>query len=262
MLQRHSVKVNNLTVSYIDEGSGAPIVLIHGFCGSPAYWEKIIPVLSQNNRIIVPALRGHGMSSAVNDPYSIEDMATDIRLLLDELKINEVTLLGHSLGGYVALAFAEKNPELLSGFGLIHSTAFPDSEEAKQGRKNNIELVRENGIEPLIKNLVPKLFSPAHVKEMAEEMKLVTEIGINTSVTGAKGALNAMQERPDRNDVLKNSTCPILLVAGKHDQLIPVEKVFSVQSPLIQQVLMEEAGHLAMIEDPTKLTKIIQDFVK
>ncbi|MBM7659608.1 pimeloyl-ACP methyl ester carboxylesterase [Bacillus mesophilus] len=262
MLQRQKVKINNVTVSYIDEGSGSTIVLIHGFCGSPAYWEKIIPDLSKTHRIIVPALRGHGMSSAINDPYSIEDMATDLKNLLDELQIQEVTLLGHSLGGYVTLAFAEKYPEFLSGFGLIHSTAFPDSEEAKQGRQNNIDLISENGIEPLITSLVPKLFSPTNEKEMGDEVRVVTEIGLNTSVTGAKGALRAMQERPDRNAVLKGATCPILLVAGKQDQLIPVEKVFSVQSPFTQQVLMEEVGHLGMIEDPKTLTNIIRDFVQ
>jgi 3-oxoadipate enol-lactonase len=261
MLQRNSIKVNNLTVSYIDEGKGDTIVLIHGFCGSSAYWEQIVQTLSKTNRLIVPALRGHGMSSAVNDPYSIDDMATDIKLLLDGLEIKNVIMLGHSLGGYVTLSFAEQYPELLSAFGLVHSTAYQDHDEAKQGRLDNVKLICENGIDPLIKNLVPKLFSPDHVKEMPNEVKYVTEIGLNTSVTGAKGALSAMRERPDRQEVLKSAQIPVLLIAGKYDQLIPVEKVFSVNGPIIKQILMEDTGHLGMIENPAKMTQIIQDFI-
>ncbi|WP_456275730.1 alpha/beta fold hydrolase [Bacillus sp. AK128] len=262
MLQRHSTRVNNLTLSYIDEGKGDTIVLIHGFCGSPAYWEDIIPKLSETNRVIVPALRGHGKSSAVNEPFSIDDMALDIKLLLEELSIPKVTMIGHSLGGYVTLSFAERYPDILSGFGLVHSTALPDSEEARQGRTDQIKLICENGIEPLIKKLIPKLFSPANGREMTDAVEFVTEIGLNTSVTGAKGALRAMRERPNRQDVIKNTTLPVLLVAGEEDQIIPVGKVYSIEAKNTMKTLMEKTGHLGMIERTGKLLEIIIEFKK
>ncbi|WP_246943972.1 alpha/beta fold hydrolase [Bacillus pinisoli] len=260
MLKRHSKKVNNVTMSYIDEGSGDPIVLIHGFCGSPGYFEEVIPLLSKNHRVIAPALRGHGKSSAINEVYTIDDMAEDIKLLLEELNLNKVKMFGHSLGGYVTLAFAGNYPEILSSFGLVHSTAFPDNEDAKEGRLRNIELICESGIEPLINNLVPKLFSPQNSNLLIDQVQHVREIGLNTSVTGAKGALRAMRERPDRNEILIKSNVPILLIAGEDDQIIPVEKVFSHKSPLIRQVVLEGVGHLGMIEDPGKLSEVILDF--
>lgn len=260
MLPRKSIKANDLILSYIDEGEGDVIVLIHGFCGSPGYWERVIPMLSKTHRVIAPALRGHGMSSAVSGPFTIDDMAEDIKFLLDRLQISKVNMFGHSLGGYVTLAFAEHYPKILSSFGLVHSTAFQDSEEAKEGRLRNIDLICENGIEPLINNLVPKLFSPEIDKELDEEVKFVKEIGLNTSVTGAKGALRAMRERPDRRKILVESTIPILLIAGSDDQLIPVEKVFSDDSPFIKKMIMNGVGHLGMIEHPEEMKNIILNF--
>jgi pimeloyl-ACP methyl ester carboxylesterase len=261
-VHRHSLKINDLTISYIDEGNGKEaVVLLHGFCGSAAYFEKIIPVLSKKYRVIAPSLRGHGKSSAVSDPYTIEDMATDIYQLLNNLEINNVVMFGHSLGGYVTLAFADRYPENLSGFSLIHSTAHPDNDEAKQSRNINIELICEYGIEPLIEGLVPKLFASSHVKTMSEEVELVKEIGLNTSVTGAKGALKAMRDRPDRNFVLRETKVPVLLIAGKDDQIIPQEKVFSEENPLIERVIMGDTGHMGMVERPEKLVLIMSEFL-
>jgi 3-oxoadipate enol-lactonase len=261
-VQRHSKKINDLTLSYIDEGSGDVIVLIHGFCGSPAYWEKIIPDLSKNYRVIAPAIRGHGKSSAISDPYTTSDMAKDIKDILDELQIHKVIMFGHSLGGYVTLSFAEQFSGRLLGFSLVHSTSYADNKEAQQARSKNIELICENGVEPFVKNLIPKLFAPENSKSMVEEVEFVTEIGLSTSVTGAKGALRAMRERPDRHAVLSNLQMPSLLVAGEFDQIIPKEKVFSVESPNVEHVVLKEAGHMGMIEKPTELTNLILRFVK
>ncbi|KAA0546713.1 alpha/beta hydrolase [Bacillus sp. BGMRC 2118] len=260
-MHRHRMKINDLTISYIDEGSGDTVVLIHGFCGSAGYFEKIIPKLSENYRVIAPSLRGHGKSSAVCDPYTIEDMADDVYQLLRQLEIDKVTMIGHSLGGYVTLSFADQFPDMLNGYSLLHSTAHPDSVEAKEGRNKNIELICENGIEPLINALIPRLFAPKHVKLLEDEVKFVQEIGMNTSVTGAKGALKAMRDRKDRNDVLATSKVPVLLVAGEEDQLIPQEKVFSQTSDYIRQKTIVNAGHMGMLEAPNEVTAIILEFL-
>ncbi|MBM6617560.1 alpha/beta fold hydrolase [Bacillus suaedaesalsae] len=260
-MHRHRMKINDLTISYIDEGSGDTVVLIHGFCGSAGYFEKIIPELSEHYRVIAPSLRGHGKSSAVCDPYTIEDMASDVYQLLKQLELEKVTMVGHSLGGYVTLAFAEQYPDMLNGYSLLHSTAFPDSEEAKEGRNKNIELICENGIEPLINALIPKLFAPKHVKTLEDEVEHVREIGMNTSVTGAKGALKAMRDRMDRNEVLKNSKVPILLIAGEDDQIIPSEKVFSQSTPFIRTKTIKDAGHMGMLEAQEEVIATIEEFL-
>jgi 3-oxoadipate enol-lactonase len=262
-LHRHKKKINEMTISYIDEGSGDNvIVLIHGFCGSAAYFEGIIPELSEKYRVIAPSLRGHGKSSAVSEPFTMEDMADDINELLNELEINKVVMFGHSLGGYVTLAFAEQFAEKLIGFSLIHSTALPDSEEAKQNRNKSVELICEYGIEPLIEGLVPKLFAPTYAKTKVDEVELAREIGMNTSVIGAKGALKAMRDRPDRNRILRESKVPVLLIAGEDDQIIPIEKVFSEEAPFIERAIMRGTGHMGMVENPEVLKVFIQKFVE
>src|SRR3954452_17443524 len=123
------VKLSNATIAYVDKGEGDAIVLLHGFCGSSMYWDTVIPALSENYRVIAPDLPGHGESSSTLENYSIADIADIIKGLLDQLNIEKVTMFGHSLGGYITLAFAEKFSDQLNGFSLVHSTALPDSEE-------------------------------------------------------------------------------------------------------------------------------------
>ncbi|WP_228728168.1 alpha/beta fold hydrolase [Brevibacillus composti] len=116
---------NGVTLAYQEAGSGDALCLVHGFCGSSAYWQRIIPPLAQSHHVLAPDLRGHGKSSVPEETYTVEKMAEDLLLLLDEAGIQKVALLGHSLGGYVALAFAERYPHRLSALGLIHSPRIP-----------------------------------------------------------------------------------------------------------------------------------------
>jgi 3-oxoadipate enol-lactonase len=253
---------NGVTLAYHDQGTGEPLLLIHGFCGSSAYWQKVLPELSKQFRVIAPDLRGHGDSSAPDEHYTMERMADDLARLLDELKIPRVTMLGHSLGGYVTLAFAEKYPDKLAGFGLIHSTAFPDDEKGRENREKGMESIRQHGIEPYVKALVPKLFAPEHLETMPEEVRLVKTIGLATDPLGAVHTLQGMKERPDRNHVLLNSNVPVLLIAGERDQIVPVERTFSVTAPHVTRERIPSAGHMGMLETPDLLIEAIRRFAK
>ncbi|MCL6571072.1 MAG: alpha/beta hydrolase, partial [Bacillus sp. (in: Bacteria)] len=235
-METKSLKLQDSTIAYIDKGEGHVIVLLHGFCGSSVYWEEVIPMLAESYRVIAPDLPGHGKSTSPKKDYSLEDSADSIRDLLDELTIHQVTMFGHSLGGYITLSFAEKYSDRLNGFSLIHSTAFPDSEEAKKGRLANAEKVKETGVLPLIDGLVPKLFSPENLGEKYVEM--VKKIGYSTSPNGAISTLIAMKERPDLTSVLETTQLPVLLIAGEQDQIIPAEKTFSVSKATIKQSLL------------------------
>jgi pimeloyl-ACP methyl ester carboxylesterase len=253
------IEMKNLTMSYWDMGKGKPLVLLHGFCGSSRYWEKVIPELSKNYRVIAPDLPGHGNSTILEENYKIEDIADLVKNLLDELNIHQVTMFGHSLGGYITLAFAEKDSERLNGFSLIHSTAFPDSDEAKQGRVASAEKVRKEGIHSLIDGLVPKLFSPDTSDEKSFET--VKEIGYKTSPTGAISTLMAMKDRTDRNSVLEGTQLPVLLIAGEKDQIIPSEKTFSVSKSNIKHSLINDSGHMSMYENPKVLISEIKKYL-
>ncbi len=253
---------SQIHLAYEDSGAGRPLVLLHGFCGSSAYWTKTSELLNSDYRVIAPDLRGHGRSEAPDVRYTVEMMADDLVALIQRLELDKPVLLGHSLGGYVALAFAEKYPELISGFGLVHSTARPDDDQGKANRNKAIETIKEKGMEPFIDGLIPKLFAPDHLESMAGSIQTALEIGYATKPEGAIHTAEAMRDRPDRNKVLRDAGLPILLVAGGEDQIIPAEKTFSVQAPHITQARIEQAGHMSMMEAPESLAKIVAQFVK
>lgn len=255
-----NIQVNQADVAYREEGNGEPILLIHGFCGSSDYWDNIFEELAQTNRVIALDLPGHGSSAVQENIKEIEQYATFIKDFMDAIKVDQVTMFGHSLGGYITLAFAEKYNERLKGFSLIHSTGFPDSEEAKEGRDASAHKIDSEGMKAFINGLVPKLFSPSHLDSHLKEITEVKKIGYSTSPVGAKNALIAMKNRIDRREVLENTTLPVLLIAGEKDQLIPSEKVFTANGKYIKQVLLNDVGHMSMYEAPTDLIRAIMEF--
>jgi pimeloyl-ACP methyl ester carboxylesterase len=260
-METKTLQLSNADLTYVDEGNGEPIMLLHGFCGSSGYWEKVIPALSKKYRVLAPDLPGHGGSAAVDDADSIEVLADYMKRFLDGLKLDQVTLFGHSLGGYITLAFAEKYAKRLNGFSLVHSTAFPDGEEAKKGRDANIEKVNNEGISALIDGLVPKLFSPDNLERNAADIAAAIQIGYLTAPNGAISALKAMKERQDRNHVLKDTSLPVLLIAGEKDQVIPVEKTFSMSRENIKHTIIKGSGHMSMYENTQTLVKELELFL-
>ncbi|WJH36245.1 alpha/beta hydrolase [Paenibacillus sp. CC-CFT747] len=260
-MESKKINVNGTTLAYQEQGSGNPVVLLHGFCGSSRYWEKVIPALSDKYRVIVPDLRGHGQSNAPSGPYEMEAFASDIEALLQELGIAKTVVLGHSLGGYITLALAEKNPGLLAGWGLVHSTAHPDSEEGKANRLKGIETIDTKGLPEFIEGLVPKLFAPEHLEPMAAAVEDVKVIGRETSPEGAKATLEGMRRRPDRNHVLENAQVPVLLAAGTEDKVIVPDKTFSVDRPSITKVTIDGSGHMSMYEAPDQLIAGLTSFL-
>ncbi|NRD79630.1 alpha/beta hydrolase [Bacillus sp. BRMEA1] len=258
-METNQLNLQNCSIAYIDKGEGQPIILLHGFCGSSSYWENVISELALNYRVIVPDLPGHGQSTVLQDNASIEDIAEIMKEFLDSLKLDQVTMFGHSLGGYITLAFAEKFSSRLAGFSLVHSTAFPDTEEAKKGRMANVEKVKQKGIRSLIDGLVPKLFSPEHSQEPYVE--IAKEIGYLTAPQGAINTLIVMKNRPDRNQILHETELPVLLIAGEKDQIIPQEKSFSVSKSNIKHSLIHNAGHMSMYENPAMLISEMNEFL-
>ncbi|MEM5592521.1 alpha/beta hydrolase [Niallia circulans] len=172
------IVVDNEQLSYIEEGNGETVVLIHGFCGSVDYWEYIIPLLSEKYHVIAVDLRGHGSSTYSGEPFEIEDLAKDINRLLKKLEIEKVYMFGHSLGGYVTLAFAELFAEHLKGFGLVHSTAYSDTEEGKEGRLNAIRKIQNFGIKEFVNGLIPNLFADESLINLPDEVEKAKKLAI------------------------------------------------------------------------------------
>jgi 3-oxoadipate enol-lactonase len=252
-------EVNGTSISYYDEGQGEPLVLLHGFCGSKDYWTKVIPLLAEDFRVIAFDLPGHGGSGLPEGEPSIEKMAEAIKGALDEIELDKVSLFGHSLGGYVTLAFAEEYGDKLKSYALIHSTASPDTEEGKKGRDVAAGKIDKEGMESFIDGLVPKLFAPGEKHPV--EIQLAKEIGYRTSADGAKAALQVMKQRGDRIHVLESTKLPVLIIAGDQDQIIPPDKSFAVKGPAIEQVTINGAGHMSMYEAPEELADSIKTFM-
>ncbi|MBT2688517.1 alpha/beta fold hydrolase [Bacillus sp. ISL-47] len=253
-------EVNGTVISYYDAGQGEPVVLIHGFCGSKDYWQNVIPALADSYRVIAVDLPGHGGSGLPDGDISVETMAEMIKGTFEELGLEKVSLIGHSLGGYVTLAFAEAYEDRLKQFSLLHSTANPDSEEGKKGREVAAGKIDADGIKSFVDGLVPNLFAPG--EKHLEDQQQAKEIGYGTNPEGAKASLKAMKQRPDRNHVLKNSKLPVLMIAGEKDQVVPPEKSFTVTGLNIQQVTIKGAGHMSMYEAPAELLEVFRGFLE
>ncbi len=261
MEEFESVIKSDVSLFYEDKGVGQTVVLLHGFCGSHAYWKYVTEGLSPYYRVIAIDLRGHGQSAVSEDSFTVDDMADDLKLLLDKLEVERATIIGHSLGGYIALSFAERYNNYIEGLGVIHSTSYPDSEEGKDGREKAIESIRKNGIKGFIDELSKKLFSPQNMETFKGEVEFIKTIGYSTKINGAIGALEAMKKRQDKTDMLQKYDKPLLLVAGQEDQIIPPEKTFVAEGEHVTQVLLKKSGHMGMLEEPQATIDILNKFL-
>ncbi|WMJ71763.1 alpha/beta hydrolase [Cytophagaceae bacterium ABcell3] len=253
--------MSNTTFSYVDKGSGAVIVLLHGFCEDKTLWNKFIEKLSNEFRVIAPDLSGHGNSPLPEQSISMESMAIEIKQLLDYLDIGQCVMAGHSMGGYVALAFAEKYPETLKGICLFHSSAFADTNEKKEARNKTISFIKKHGVNAFADSFVAPLFSLDNRKEpyVTEVNKMVK----NTAPQSIMAAAAAMRDRPDRTHVLKAIDAPVLFIAGKEDNAAPLEKILQ-QCTLPKESflhVLSDTGHMGMFEKEQETVGCLQAFL-
>ncbi|GAB3313769.1 alpha/beta hydrolase [Larkinella ripae] len=233
------------------------IVLIHGHGVDASIWNSLYEQLATEYSVIKPDL------STQANHETIDAYAEDLLSILPAAADPSVVLIGHSMGGYIALAFAEQHPELVRGLVLVNSTAFADNEEKKKARQQAITSLQEKGSAPFIEETFPKMvgktFAEQHSDRVEQAVERFSELPADALIAGVK----AMAARPDRVQVLQNATFPVLIVAGQEDQIIPFDKSQELfgQVPNAKTVLLEKAGHLSMIETPEDLNKAVQDFI-
>ncbi len=236
------------------------LVLLHGFCESSALFNGQVQVLKEYFNIITLDLSGFG-KSPVHEKISIEGMADKVKIALDALKIETCVLIGHSMGGYVTLAFAKKYAHYLKGFGLLHSTAAADNLERKNKRRQTIQFIQNNGKEAYFKAFFPTLFLPKESNNTIIE-NMISEAN-HAKTAGIITAIRAMMNREKSFDLLETTTLPVFFAIGKHDALI-AENDLLAQAATCQQAeicYLEESAHMGMLEEPEKLNKAISDFV-
>ncbi len=247
------IKLSDITMEVEILGEGKPIVLLHGVGLDHTIWMKMAQFYQDQARFVLVDLRGEGQTETGNANHTLEQMAEDVYILLNQLGLERVYLGGHSMGGYIALAFAEKYPEHLAGLALIATNAGSDSEEKKKQRYADADAILKQGSAILADTLSPKLSNDAQIRELTRKM---------IAATDPKGLANtqiAIAKRPERLNVLERLTCPILIVAGKEDQIIPVAavKAMAAANPEAHLVFIPGAGHMPMLEAPRTLGALL-----
>lgn len=239
-----TVAVNGINLAYTRLGKGTPLVLVHGFPLDSSSWNELIPYLKDHFDLILPDLRGFGKSTTVEAPYTLSDIADDLAGLLDDLGVEKTALAGHSMGGYISLAFAKKYPQRVSGLGLIASQAAADAPEGKERRYKTAADVAEKGVGVVVDAMTPKLSADVRVQEF------VRGVIERQSKQAVIGALKAMAEREDAMPILSSFNFPLVLIHGDADQLIPIERAKEIKSANPSATLLElkGAGHMPMME--------------
>jgi len=236
--------LKGIELAFTRHGEGNPLVLLHGFPLDHHIWDATIPLLEDKFDLIIPDLRGFGESTTTDSPYSMDDFAADIVGLLDHLGVKKAAIAGHSMGGYVALAFARLYPDRVNGLGLVSSQVLSDSPERKEGRYKTAADVVEKGIDGVVEAMTTKFTTNPSLQIFAREnMKKQQPVAYI-------GALKAMAERQDSTSLLGTMHYPIVVIHGDADELIPIERGREVKTMAAHVHLVELAGvgHLPMLE--------------
>ncbi|HSU29330.1 MAG TPA: alpha/beta hydrolase [Chitinophagaceae bacterium] len=268
------VSYNGHRICYHVHGKGQPVILIHGFGETSDVWDQQIEFLQKDFLLIIPDLPGSGESELVED-MSIEGMADVIKAILDAQKKDsplgdggkegaKTSVIGHSMGGHITLAFAEKFGHHLKRFGLFHSSAAPDTEERKKMRRKGITFMRKHGpfkfLETMVPNLYNQLFRDQHPEFVGQRLQSMRNISLDTLVYYYEAMIN----RPDRRTVLKNTGLPVLFIIGEKDTAVAMEDLLN-QSYMPGKsyiYILSNSGHMGMLEEPNRSNSILEDFLK
>lgn len=250
-------------VHYQVAGKGRAIVLLHGFLGSMQIWEKLLTALSKRYKVVMIDLPGHGQTENFGYVHKMDLMAEAVKAVLNHLQLRRYVLIGHSMGGYVTLAFAEKYMDNLRGVILFHSTAVADVDEKKADRDKAIKVAKRNK-EKYLKESLKKLFLPANIKKHPELLSKAQHIANATSVQGIVAAIEGMKQRRNTEVVLQFCNCPVMFIAGLHDLLLPLElHQHQFKLPQVNQLLLlERSAHMGFYEEPEVVIKTMIPFLR
>ncbi|HWS59714.1 MAG TPA: alpha/beta hydrolase [Flavobacterium sp.] len=257
----NQILFKNTKISYSDTGNGNAVVLLHGFLENQTMWMDLIPELSKKNRIITIDLLGHGQTECLGYVHSMEDNADIVQAVLSKLRIRKVIFVGHSMGGYVALAFAEMYPEKVRGLVLMNSTSKADSEERKANRNRAIKAVKKD-YTTFIRLSIANLFSPENRDRLIDEIEKVKLEALKTPLQGIVASLEGMKIRKDREVLLHLTPYPKMLILGEKDPvLIYTDALEQIENTSVKSVTFPD-GHMSHIENRDELKNVLLDFLK
>lgn len=267
-MQARSLNYQQKNIHYKVYGEGQPVVLLHGFGEDSSVWQLQIAALKDHFQLIVPDLPGSGESellpgAAIETYADIVKAIVDIELPDANGSKPSLQLIGHSMGGYITLAFAEKYPQYLKSFGLFHSSAFADTEEKKATRKKAIAFIREKGAAAFLKTSIPGLFTAEFQEAFPEKVEALIETAKKIAPEALVQYYEAMITRPDRTAVLTSFKGPVLFLIGQHDTAVPFES--SLQQcylPAQSHVhILRTSAHMGMLEESEKSSEALLNFL-
>ncbi len=260
---KKTINFEGKQIAFFQTGRGGklPLVLLHGFCEDATIWEEILPKIK--GKIVRIDLPGFG-GSDVSETPGIEKYADATAAVLDFLKFEKSILVGHSMGGYAALAFAKKYPQRLAALGLLHSHPFPDSETAIENRRRGIEMLKSGKKNQYVAQLFPGLFPKEFAEAKPDILKRLIARAQKFPTEGIIQGLENMMTRPDHRKTLTAVACPVLFIVGKKDNLISPENAQEMTAmPEVADIhFLENCGHMGMLEMPERVGELVENFAR
>lgn len=251
----------NTKISYSDVGKGNVVVLLHGFLENQTMWENLVPEFAKKNRVITIDLLGHGKTECLGYIHSMEENAEAVHTVLNKLKVQKAVFVGHSMGGYVALAFAEIYPEMMDGLVLMNSTSKADSEERKANRSRAIKAVKKEYIS-FVRLSIANLFCPENREKLVAEIEKVKLEALKTPLQGIVASLEGMKIRKDRENLFRLSSYPKMLILGKKDPVLNYDETIKQIENTIIQLATFDGGHMSHFENREELLDVLIPFFR
>jgi 3-oxoadipate enol-lactonase len=258
------IQVRDIEMVYDEAGSGAAVVLLHGFPFNRSMWNEQIAALAPSFRVIVPDLRGHGATTVTKAPATMDELARDVVALMDALEISRAAVCGLSMGGYVALALCKMFPSRIRALVLADTRAHADTQEAKDNREQQGQKALNEGMTAIAEAMLPKLLSPATLARRSEVVERVREMIVNTNPQGAASAQRGMAERADQTAFLSRVIAPTLIIVGSEDAITPVAdaEVMHREIDGSRLEVIEGAGHVSNLEQPESFNRALTKFLR
>ncbi|MGZ0015923.1 alpha/beta fold hydrolase [Yeosuana sp. AK3] len=255
------LQYKGIHIFYTDHGHGTPIVLLHGFLENSTMWDAFIPELSKNNRIICIDLLGHGKTGCLGYIHTMELMAETVKAVLKHLKINKFVMIGHSMGGYVALAFAEKYSKDILGLCLMNSTASEDSDERKINRDRAISAVKQNH-KAFVRIAIVNLFRPKNRRIFTKQINQIKEEALKIPIQGIVAALEGMKIRKNSVKFFRDSSFKKLMIISKKDPVLDFDSLLN--QTINSNITIAEFpdGHMSHIENESLFLHKIMHFIE
>jgi len=249
-------------VSYTVWGNGIPVMLIHGFAEDGSIWENQRVALEPFFKLIIPDLPGSGKSELLNEG-SMEIFADAVQAIVANENLQSLVMIGHSMGGYITLAYAEKYASMLSGFGLFHSSAYADDRDKIETRRKGIRFIRENGSSKFLEQAIPGLFSEQTKSDNPSLVQEIIDRYANFNPDSLVQYYESMIARPDRTNVLKESKLPVLFILGTYDNAVPLNRgLEQTHLPDISYIhICKRSGHMGMLEESSQCNEILKMFI-